>query len=162
MKELTKKEAFSKAAAICARTESCRSDIIRKLEKWGVDADIIKEITDRLIEEHYIDEKRYTRAYVHDKLHYNKWGRIKIRQGLRMKEIEDDNIKEILDSIDENDYRSIITDLLKARQRSVKGRNDYERKMKLLRYAAGRGFEPSVVRPLINFDDEDVDVEEDW
>lgn len=162
MKELTDKEAFNKASSLCAGAEYCRSEIITKLEKWGVAPETIGQIMERLIEERYIDESRYARFYAHDKLRYNKWGRIKIAQGLRLKKIESEDIKEALDSLDEDEYRSIIKGVLKTKQRTVTGRNDYERKMKLLRYAAGKGFEPSIVQPLIHLDDEDMDVEEDW
>lgn len=162
MKELTEKEAFNKASALCAREEYCRSKIIVKLEKWGVNPESIEHIIEKLIEERYIDENRYAHFYAHDKLRYNKWGRIKIAQGLRLRKISGEDIKEALESIDEDEYRSIIKGVLKTKLKSVTGRNDYERKMKLLRYAAGKGFEPVIVQPLIHLDDEDMDMEEDW
>lgn len=161
MKELSDKEAFNKAAALCAGSEHCRSEIASKLEKWGVAEDMAAAILERLEQERYIDERRYARFYAHDKLRYNQWGRLKIKQGLYLKQIPADIIREALESLEDEEYTSIIKKILKARQRTVKGRNDYERAMKLLRYAAGKGFEPSLVRPLINLED-DEGMDEDW
>lgn len=160
-KELSEKEAFNKAAALCAGAEHCRSEITTKLEKWNVAPELITAILRKLEEGRYIDEARYARFYAHDKLRYNQWGRLKIDQGLRLKRIPQEFIREALESLDEDEYLSIIKGVLKTKQRSVKGRNDYERMMKLLRYAAGKGFEPSLVRPLIHLEDED-ELEDDW
>lgn len=162
MKELTENEAFNKAAALCAGAEHCRSEIAARLTRWQVGADIIESILNRLVKERYIDEKRYAVFYAHDKLRYNQWGRIKIAQGLRLKQIPAEIIKKALASLDEEEYETVIRHVLESKQRSVKGRNAYERSMKLLRYAAGKGFEPALVRPLIHLDDEDIQAEEDW
>lgn len=162
MKELTEKEAFNKAAALCAGAEHCRSEIANKLAKWHVSPVFIEQILDRLVEERYIDEARYAHFYAHDKLRYNQWGRIKIAQGLRLKQIPREATEAALASLDETEYRSIIIGVLKAKKRTVKGRNDYERTMKLLRYAMGKGFEPAIVQPLIHLDDEAIPLEDDW
>lgn len=162
MKELTEQEAFCKAAALCAKAEHCQSEIADKLNKWMVAPELTERILDRLVKERYIDERRYARFYAHDKLRYNQWGRLKIAQGLRLKRIRREDITEALEALDEKEYRSIIIGVLRTKQRSVKGRNDYERNMKLLRYAAGKGFEPSLVKELINIDDESATMEEDW
>lgn len=161
IKELTEKEAFNKAAALCAGSEHCRSEIASRLEKWGVETPLANAILDRLEEERYIDEARYARFYAHDKLRYNQWGRLKISQGLRLKQIPREYIRDAVGTLEEEEYLTIIKGVLKNKQRSVKGKNAYERSMKLLRYAAGKGFEPSLVRPLINLEDSDG-MEDDW
>lgn len=162
MKELTEKEAFNRVAALCAGAEHCRSEIAQKLTRWQIDPTIVGQILNRLEKERYIDETRYARFYAHDKLRYNQWGRLKIVQGLRLKQIPTEAIEVALASLDETEYRSIIIGVLKTKKRSIKGKNDYERAMKLLRYAAGKGFEPSIVQPLIHLDSEDSPLEDDW
>lgn len=162
MKELSEQEAFNKAAALCAGAEHCRREIALKLERWQVTPETAEKILNRLVEERYIDEGRYARFYAHDKLRYNQWGRMKIAQGLRLKQISKEDIQKALDDLDDEEYHTIITGVIKAKQRTVKGRNDYERKMKILRYAAGKGFEPGIVQSLIHLDDEDAAPDEDW
>lgn len=162
MKELSTEEAFNKAAALCAGAEHCRSEIAAKLEKWAVPPAAAGTILDRLEQERYIDEARYARFYAHDKLRYNRWGRLKINQGLRQKLIPADIIADALAALDENEYLEAVKSVLNAKQRSVKGRNAYERRMKLLRYAAGKGFEPSLVSPLIHLEADENGMDEDW
>ncbi len=161
MKTLTEKEALQKAAALCAGAEYCLSDIRTKLTKWGMNETQASSILDRLLKEQFIDESRYARAYARDKLRYNKWGKLKIAQGLRLKQIASSLVKEAIDSIDEEEYRQIARQVLLAKRPSVKGKNDYERRMKLLRYAAGKGFEPSVLQPLLSADDDEYP-DTDW
>ena len=95
----------------------------------------------RLVQEKYIDESRYCRAFINDKVRFARWGRIKIAQALRQKQIPSSLYLPLLDEIDEACYSEQLRRLLEAKQREVKGRNAYERKAKLVRFALGRGYE---------------------
>ena len=54
--------------------------------------DAFNEIIDRLIDEKFIDERRYCRAFVNDKLRFNHWGRVKIQAKLREKKLNTYNV----------------------------------------------------------------------
>ena len=95
---------------------------------------------ERLVSGKFIDDERFTRAFVNDKIKYNQWGRRKIEQALWAKGIEASVQRKILDSIDENDYLAALKPLLKSKERSISGRNEFERQMKLIRFAVSRGF----------------------
>lgn len=146
MKELTPTEAFNKAAAYCARSEHCISEVQEKLCTWGVDdAELCKTIITRLCDEQYIDEERYARCFVRDKFRFNRWGRIKIAQALRAKHIAASVCQTALEEIDEADYLQTLRELLTAKTRSIKAQNDYERNGKLIRFAIGRGYETEAI-----------------
>lgn len=155
MKELTEKEALNKAAAYCAASEHCISEVTDKLEQWGAEPDVRKRIIQRLLDEKYIDERRYAQCFINDKLRYNKWGRNKISQALWQKRLSPDSYAACLDAIDEDEYMRILRDLLSVRKKSVKARNDYELNGKLMRFALGRGFEMDVVRRCINLPEDE-------
>lgn len=141
MKEYTEAEMLHKAAAYCTGTERCIQEVEKKIEQAGLPADATQHIIDRLIQEKFIDESRYCRCFVNDKLRFNKWGRIKIAYELQRKQIPAAIRQEALDCIDETSYRSILFDLLKSKKKCTKGKDDRDLFTKLLRFAAGRGFE---------------------
>ena len=58
-----------------------------KLRKWGIATDAQERIIDKLIDYKYIDDERFTRSFVRDKIVFNKWGRRKIEQALWQKRI---------------------------------------------------------------------------
>jgi len=140
-KELSAEEARFKAEAYCSLSEHCRSEVLTKLQQWGVSQESSEAILRHLEEERYIDECRYASSFVRDKYRFNQWGRVKIANALRMKNISSACIAEAMEEIDEDEYLSILATLLKKKLGSVKGANDYERNGKLIRFAMGHGYE---------------------
>ena len=139
-------EVLYKLAARCSVSEQCLSDIEAKLEKYDLPEEEKTRILRHLVEEKYVDDRRYAEAYVRDKYRFNKWGRIKIAQGLRMKGIDNETIDMAMEAIDEEEYIEILSSLIKAKRKSVTGRNDYEISGKLIRFATGRGFEFGAIK----------------
>lgn len=140
-KELSAEEARLKAEAYCSLSEHCKSEVIGKLQQWGAPEETWEAILNHLEKERYVDESRYATFFVRDKYRFNQWGRVKIAQALRMKHIPSACIDEAMEEIDEQEYLNILTSLLKKKVRSIKASNDYERNGKLVRFAAGHGYE---------------------
>lgn len=151
---MTTDEILYKLAAKCSVSEQCLSDIESKLAKYDLTEEERTRILRHLVEEKYIDDGRYAEAYVKDKYRFNKWGRIKIAQGLRMKGIDNETIKAAMEAIDEEEYMDILRSLIKAKRKSTRGASEYEINGKLIRFATGRGFEFAAIRECI---DDDVD-----
>lgn len=150
MKQITVEGAYTRAAALCSRSEHTTSDIKAKLLAWGLPGTLHQGIIDRLVEENFINEARYAHAFVHDKLAYNGWGRIKVAYQLRMKSLGQTLIDDALEQIDENDYRNTLLRLLQGKWREVQSREPRLARAALLRFAASRGFEPALVMEIIN------------
>jgi len=144
------KIAIEKAMAQCSRREYCSDDIRNKLSLWGVDNDDIGKILRILISDNFINEPRYATAFVRDKFKYNKWGKVKISAHLRGKKVPQDIISSALDSIDNNLYIKLLRELIEAHRKSVKAKNQYDLKAKLLRYGLSKGFESSLVYDILN------------
>lgn len=149
MKELTYEQALYKAAALCSGSEHCLSEIEEKLEKWGALAPDREKILGYLVDEKYIDHLRYARAYARDKFRYNHWGRYKIRQMLRMQDIEEQYIRQALEEIDEEEYLSTLRHILEQKDRQLHDQDPYQRKGKLVRHAVSKGFEMDVVMDTV-------------
>lgn len=131
---------LARAAKLCSTAERCRTDVHEKLLKWGLPETEAAKAIGYLEENNFLDEERFARFFVKDKFRINKWGRVKIGYGLRQKGIPQATIDEALSTIDPDEYRGMIDQLLVKKQRSVGSVKDPANKAKLLRFAAQRGF----------------------
>lgn len=159
-KQKTEQEAYLQLAAVCAQSEHCEQEMRDKMKRWEIDADAQDRVIDRLVKERYIDNERYARAFVKDKIRYNKWGRRKVQQALWMKRISDDIQQQVLDEIDEKEYLNVLVPLLKQKRRTIKANNDYELNQKLVRFALSRGFDFGIIRQCLTVD-EDMDYDDE-
>ena len=149
MKPLTYEQALLRAASLCSGSEHCSSEIRKKLLLWGVTSSQTEKIILYLINEKYIDNRRFCRAYCLDKFRYNHWGRIKIGQMLRLLEMESEDINEGLESINEEDYKEVLLHILTQKNRQLKDSDAYIRKGKLIRHAMSRGFESHLITEVL-------------
>ncbi len=156
-KEMTEQEAYLQLAALCAQAEHCQQEMRDKMRRWGLDETVQNRILARLVKERYVDDERYARAFVKDKIRYNKWGRRKVQQALWLKHIDSDIQQRVLDEIDEKEYLDVLRPLLKQKRKSVKAESDYELNQKLVRFALGRGFSFDIIRQCLNVDDIDIE-----
>ena len=140
-RELSKREWLDKAEAYCAKSEHCAADVRRKLYEWGAPIDdffaregldIVDFIEQNLYANDFLNDARFCHAYVHDKVAYQSWGRVKIQAGLRALGLPESEIQKSLDEIDENQYRTNLEALIKQRK------SDGEEKR--LRFLLQRGF----------------------
>lgn len=157
-KEITEQEAYLQLAALCAQAEHCQEEMRVKMRRWELNETVQNRIVSRLVKERYIDDERYARAFVKDKIHYNKWGRRKVQQALWQKHIDSEIQQRVLDEIDEKEYLDVLSPLLKQKRKSIRAESDYELKQKLIRFALGRGFGFDIIRQCLNVDD--IDIEE--
>lgn len=137
---LSREKALAKLAALCARAEYCTGDMEDKMRRWGLSGDDIKENISYLVANKYVDNARYCQAFVNDKIAYNHWGRRKIEQALWMKRVPESVAAPILDAVPEEDYINVLKPLIASKSATVKAESDYERQMKLMKFALGRGF----------------------
>lgn len=138
---LSKEKALSRLAALCAKAEYCTGDMEDKMRRWGLDAEAIRENIDYLVGHQYIDNVRYCKAFVNDKIACNHWGRRKIEQALWMKHIPESVSAPVLDAVPQEVYVRVLRPLLDAKRPTIKAESDYERQMKLIKFALGRGFD---------------------
>ncbi len=144
------KQAYSKMAQLCSRSEQCSADIRKKILAYEIVDEIVEEILEKLIKEKYIDDERFVRAYVNDKFKINKWGRVKMRHYLRQKGLSDEVIKHGLDTIDDEKYKSLLIKTMKDKAKSIKSKDKFTKTGQVIRYAQNRGFEPELIHRYMN------------
>ena len=144
-KEYTLEELLHKAASYCSISEHCVSEVEAKLNAWCVSCDDKAKIIKHLIEDDFINEKRYCIYFVKDKFRFNKWGKIKIVFALKGKGLDKALIDEAIATIDDGEYEELLASLIKTKLVGLKYEFEYEKQGKLFRFAQSRGFENSVI-----------------
>jgi len=140
MNKLSYEQALHRLAAYCSRAERCIWDVGRKMDVWEIPSDQQKRIILHLQKEKFIDEERYCKAFVNDKAKYNRWGIHKIRFELRKRHIPDTLTQETLKGLNPDETRERLRLLIEQKKKSVRGKNEWEIRQKLLRFAASRGY----------------------
>ena len=128
-----------------------------KMRKWDVDDETQARVMAYLTRERYVDDERYCRFFVRDKIRFNKWGRRKVEQALYQKHIPTDISRPILDEVPDDEYLAVLKPLLKSKARTVKAKSEYEKNMKLIKYAMSRGFTFDIIKQCLSGDMDEIE-----
>lgn len=142
---MTPAEALMKIQSVCATAEYCSSEVLTRLNKWGITENIRLKILELLIKDKYVDDRRFTESFVNDKIMFAGWGRNKIRVALVKKRIQQDIITDALSAVDIEYYTDRLAEILAGKTKSIAEGNTYEGRTKLFRFGVMRGFEPGIV-----------------
>lgn len=138
--QLTKEQAYTRLAGVCARGERTPFDMHLKMMLWGFSAAEAEAVVNKLREQGFIDEYRYARAFVHDKHEFDRWGKLKIAAHLRAKQIPEDAIVQALEMIDTSGDVETLVSLMRKRAGTLKSKEPRLARASLMRFAAARGY----------------------
>lgn len=155
MRQKTEQEAYLTLSALCAQAEHCQWEMKEKMRRWELTEEAQARVMQRLVSERYVDDERYARAFVKDKVRYNKWGRRKVEQALWQKHIDESVRQQVLDEVDDDEYISILRPMLQQKRKSTKASSDYELNGKLIKFAMSRGFTMDIIKQCVNVEDDD-------
>ena len=144
-KPLTPDQVLDKLAKYCAYQERCVKEVRDKLKTFDIAEEEKTKILDYLLDNRFVNDERYAKAFVRGKVNQSGWGINKIRFHLIQKGIDKDIIDEALGQTDEEAYRQRLIEILKTKAKTVKADSDFEKKRKLAAYAMQKGFEGSLV-----------------
>ena len=144
-KPLTSEQVLDKMAKYCAYQERCVKDVRDKLKTFDIPEEEKTKILDYLLDNHFVNDESFAKAFVRGKVNQSGWGINKIRFHLMQKGIDKDIIDEALGQTDEEVYRQRLIDILKTKSKTIKAESDFEKKRKLAAYAMQKGFEGSMV-----------------
>ncbi len=137
-------QALQKLMRYCAYQERCHNDARTKLIELGIYGDRLEKIIAQLIEENYINETRFATTYARGKFNFNHWGKIKITNHLKMKNISAYNINKGLLEISDEDYHHKIDKLLTQKIKNIESKPNW--KSLLYLYMLNKGYEQSIIR----------------
>lgn len=144
------KEALIKAANFCAYQERTHKEVRQRLAELAVFGDESEAIIAWLIENNYLNEERFARIFAGSKFRQKKWGRIKIRQELKMRGVSDYCLKAGMSEIDGDDYMVTLQEIIEKKSRDIKDSNKLIIKQKLVKFALSRGFEHDLVFDVLS------------
>ena len=144
-KHLTKEQALQKLRQYCGYQERSHAEAVQKLWDLGVRRADHDEIISILIEEDYINEERFAKAFAGGKFRMKDWGRKKIYHALKEKKVSEYNIKNAMKEIDEETYRKNLLDLATKKYELLKNEQYLVRKKKTTDYLLQKGYEHDLV-----------------
>lgn len=144
------KDLLGKAQHYCAYQERCHAEVKTKLYEWGAYVDLVNETMAKLIEQGYLNEERFAMAYCRGKFKQKQWGRNKILQGLKLKQISPYCINKGMQTIEETAYLAALNKLIEDYWFKQKGQSEFNMKGKTARYAIQKGYESNLVWDIIN------------
>lgn len=142
---LDKKQALVKAEHFCAYQERSQKEVRYKLVEWGMRGDELEEIISELILNNFLNEERFAKSYASGKFNIKHWGRVKIKQGLKLKGVPDKILQKAIYSIDDDDYLQTLEKLTIKKMGSLNENDPFKRKNKLMSYLQAKGFETDLI-----------------
>lgn len=149
---MTEEQALRRLAAMCSKAEHSSGEVDAKMRSWQMDDGARTRVAERLRSAGYVDDARFCRSFVHDKMEFDKWGRRKIETALYRKGVSRDIYAPVLDSISDSEYAEALRPMLEAKRRNTKARSDYELNAKLIKYALSRGYGMNIIRMCLDTD----------
>ncbi|MDT0649143.1 regulatory protein RecX [Zunongwangia sp. F297] len=129
----------------CAYRDRSHKEVEEKLKEMNMIPAAQEQIIIKLMQENFLNEERFARSFVRGKFRIKKWGRIKIKQELKLKDISNPVIKIALTEIDESDYISTLHEVAEKKVRLLKESNPFKKRKKLADHLLRRGYEASLV-----------------
>jgi regulatory protein len=143
-------EAKQKIEAYCAYQERCDFEVRQKLFSWNLNLEDVDALISDLITHNFLNEERFAEAYVSGKFRIKRWGRVKIRQQLKLKKISAYSINKGMSVIDDDEYIKTAKELIESKSRLIKSKNQWDKINKLKRYLSSKGYETELVHELVD------------
>ena len=148
-KQHTPQQAKLKIAAYCAYQERCQQEVRDKLYTYGLHEGEVEELISYMIEEGFLNEERFAIAFVGGKFRIKKWGRNKILQELKLRQISPNCIKSGMTEINPDEYWETLKGLAEKKWDSLSDKDDFIRNQKVFRYLMSRGYETDLIQEAI-------------
>lgn len=149
-KSYTVKEATLKLMQYCAYRDRSHKEVEEKLREMRMIPAACEQIIVQLMQENFLNEERFARSFVRGKFRIKKWGRIKIKQELKFREISAPLIKIALSEIDEKEYFNTLAELAQKKNALVKEKDPFKKRQKLANYLLQKGFESALIFEVLD------------
>tara|TARA_B100001250_G_scaffold411592_1_gene440621 strand:+ start:498 stop:971 length:474 start_codon:yes stop_codon:yes gene_type:complete len=129
----------------CATQDRCQWDVMEKMRQWGLLETSQNHILEMLIQEKYVDEERYARSFCRGKFKIKKWGRKKLRNELKKKNISEACITRGLEEIKDSEYRQELNKQYHKKKNAIKEKNHFLKTKKIVMYLMNKGYESNLI-----------------
>ena len=148
--DLTVKEIEGKLQYYCSYQDRCHKEVKAKLKSFKISSEELNEIVSNLIKENYLNESRFSKSFVRGKFNIKNWGRVRIINELKLRNISIYNINLGLKEIDDQDYINKLEDIFNKKLSSLSNLNSNLKKKKIISYLLYKGWESNLIYPKVN------------
>lgn len=134
---------------VCAMQERSHWEIRTRLIEHGVYGEELEQVIAELISDNFLDEERFAKAYVSGKFRIKRWGKIKIRQELKLRKISEYSMRKAFAEIDYDDYLNTLHNLLEKKNEHLRAKDKWDRRKKLTAYATQKGYEYDMIKEVL-------------
>ncbi|KUO67374.1 MAG: recombinase RecX [Lutibacter sp. BRH_c52] len=149
-KTYTVDEATKLMENFCAYQERCHKEIEQKLHDLQMIPEAKEKIILHLLQHNFLNEERFSKAFARGKFSIKKWGRIKIVNELKFRNISPYNIKTALKEIDDIDYLRTLKKIAEKKWVLIKEPNAFKKRSKMLNYLSSKGYESEIIYEVMN------------
>lgn len=139
------KDAINKIEHYCAYQERCHAEVEQKLRIMKMDSEEISEIISHLIKDNFLNESRFACSFARGKHRIKHWGKIRIVNELKFRNITTYNINLALKEISQQEYMETFHRLSEKHWESIQEVNTTKKRKKFCDYVLRRGFESNLV-----------------
>lgn len=149
-KSYTVDEALQKLMHFCSYRDRSQKEVEDKLDQMHMIPQAKENIIIRLMKDDLLNEERFARSFVRGKFRIKKWGRVKIIQELKKREISQPIIKLGLTEIDESYYRKTLFEIAEKKFEKINESNPFKKKKTLADHLLRKGYESGLVFDCVN------------
>ena len=148
--DLTVKEIEGKLQYYCSYQDRCHKEVKAKLKSFKISSEELNEIVSNLIKGNYLNESRFSKSFVRGKFNIKNWGKVRIVNELKLRNISIYNINLGLKEIDDQDYINKLEDIFNKKLSSLSNLNSNLKKKKIISYLLYRGWESNLIYSKVN------------
>ena len=143
--KLTVTEAQLKLEYYCSYQERCHQEVVQKLYDLGLKSNETAAIVVHLIQHNFLNEERFARSFARGKHRIKHWGKNRIVNELKQRQISAPNIKCGLTEISDEEYHDAFDKLAERHWETIKETNVQKKKKKFCEYLLRKGWESNLV-----------------
>lgn len=145
----TLSEARPKIQRYCAYRERSHKEVLQKLRSYGLAETKVQALMAELIEQQFLNEERFARAYARGKHRNNGWGWLKIKQGLQQHHLSEYVLQKAFGELPQEEYQANLQALAQKQWRNQRSLTPFQRRGKTAQYLIQRGYEPHLVWEVV-------------
>ncbi|NEW79815.1 MAG: RecX family transcriptional regulator [Gelidibacter sp.] len=149
-KTYTVDEATKLMEHFCAYQERCHKEVEQKLYDLHMIPEAKEKIILHLLQHNFLNEERFSKSFARGKFSIKNWGRIKIVNELKFRNISPYNIKTALKEVDETDYLKTLEKVANKKWALIKEPNAFKKRSKLVNYLSSKGYESELIYKVMN------------
>ena len=142
--------ALIKMQRYCAYQERSHNEVRSKLIEIGVYGDTIDQILIELIQENFLNEERFAKAFARGKFNMKRWGKVRIKQELKLHKISTYCMKKAMEEISEEDYLKTLKELVVKKNDLLHEEDNYKLRIKLFAYVHQKGYETELANKVLD------------